>query len=104
MQTAIRTPPISVIIPAYGRPLFLRELLESVCTDVESSLVEVIVIDDGSTEPIEPKLAHELTTASVRFGRQVNAGTAAARNSGRLSHAANFCCSLTTTTCSCQVA
>ena len=53
--------------PAYGRPLFLRELLESVCTDVESSLVEVIVTDDGSTEPIAPMFAHEFTSVLVRL-------------------------------------
>ena len=82
MQTSIRTPRISVIIPAYGRPRFLRELLESVCLESESNLVEVIVIDDGSTEPIAPALAAEFASVPVRFERQDHAGTAAARNFG----------------------
>ena len=74
-------PLVSVIIPVYNGERFVGEAIESVLKQgLSASAVEIIVIDDGSTDG---------TTAAVdRFGdqvrchRQPNRGAAAARNTG----------------------
>ncbi|MEK6643526.1 MAG: glycosyltransferase [Planctomycetota bacterium] len=72
-------PAISVIIPTYNRVAYLREALDSVAAQTFRSY-EVIVVDDGSTEPIADAI--EGHTTSPRVVRQVIQGPAAARNSG----------------------
>lgn len=72
-------PLVSVIIPAYNACRF-------VCTAVESALaqthqrVEVIVVDDGSTDDTTEVLAS--FGNRIRWVSQVNRGPAAARNTG----------------------
>jgi glycosyltransferase involved in cell wall biosynthesis len=72
-------PLVSVVIPAYNGGALLRAAVDSVLLQ-DYQPVEVVVIDDGSTEPIEPALAD--VTDRIRIIRQPNAGTAAARNRG----------------------
>ena len=72
---------VSVVIPAYGRPQHLREAIHSVLAGGYSS-VEVVVIDDGSPESILESLSEFTGSGIVRYHRQENAGTAAARNTG----------------------
>ncbi len=81
MKTESRPVEVSVIIPAYGRPLYLRELLSSILAEGTASL-EVLVIDDGSPQDIASAIADEFCDAPVTFVRQANAGVAAARNAG----------------------
>lgn len=72
-------PLVSCIVPVYNGERFLAEALESVLTQTHSS-VQVIVVDDGSTD--------STPSVAARFGdrilyvRQENAGPAAARNRG----------------------
>jgi GT2 family glycosyltransferase len=72
-------PVVSVIIPAYNHGRFIEEALESALTQTYRDL-EVIVVDDGSTDDTRERVA--------RFGNrlgyvyQANAGSAAARNLG----------------------
>jgi glycosyltransferase involved in cell wall biosynthesis len=72
-------PAVSVIIPAYNRPAFLREALESVAAQTFRDL-EVIVIDDGSTEDLAPVVQAHAKFA--RLIRQEHGGPAVARNNG----------------------
>jgi hypothetical protein len=77
---------VTVVIPTYRRGQKLARtigaILESDFTDLEQ--VELIVVDDGSPESIEPVVRSFASKPPVRltYIRQENAGPAAARNTG----------------------
>ncbi len=73
------SPLISVIIPTYNRRRLLLEAIESVEKQTYSN-VELIVVDDGSTD--ETAQLGETTSPLFRYTRQENRGPAAARNHG----------------------
>lgn len=73
------TPELSVVIPTYGRAETIARLLANLDRQtLAPERFEVIVVDDGSPQPIE------LDPAAYRFSltllRQTNAGPGAARN------------------------
>jgi glycosyltransferase involved in cell wall biosynthesis len=72
------TPLVSVIIPCFNQGHFLTETIESVLAQSYPHL-EVVVIDDGSTDNVE-EIAGRYP--GVRYIRQENSGLAAARNTG----------------------
>lgn len=69
---------ISVVIPTYNRADYLPEAVDSVLAQGYASL-ELIVVDDGSTDGTKALLAHR---GSVRYHYQPNQGIGAARNAG----------------------
>ena len=78
----------SIIIPTFNRPEAIRNCVRALQQQTYASEeFEVLVVDDGSTPPVD---AAELTdhqcgsapVADVRVIRQVNSGPAAARNVG----------------------
>ncbi|HYE37152.1 glycosyltransferase family A protein [Methylocaldum sp.] len=73
------TPLVSVVIPAYNAMAFLRQTLDSVLAQTYDNL-EVIVVDDGSTDGTSDLLHGYGERITVL--RQANAGQAAARNYG----------------------
>ena len=75
-----RAPLVSVVIPSYNHAHFLGEALASVETAALS--IEIVVVDDGSTDATPELLAGFTTPHSFRHIRQANAGLAAARNRG----------------------
>jgi glycosyltransferase involved in cell wall biosynthesis len=80
MQTpSVSAPLVSVVIPAYNAEAFLGETLDSVLAQTYPNL-EVIVVDDGSTDAT-PQLLEKYSDR-IRVLRQANAGQAAARNYG----------------------
>ena len=72
-------PLVSVIIPTYNGARFLAQTVESVLAQTYPN-VEVLVVDDGSTD--ETPAVVSGYGERVRYVRQVNSGTAAARNRG----------------------
>lgn len=72
-------PLVSVVIPAYNAAAFLRQTLDSVLTQTYHYL-EVIVVDDGSTDDTARIL--DEYRGRLRVLQQRNAGQAAARNHG----------------------
>ncbi|WP_341486492.1 glycosyltransferase family 2 protein [Pararhizobium sp. A13] len=76
---------VSVILPTFNRVRSLPAAMMSVLTQSYVDL-ELIVVDDGSSEDVEG-LVRGIQDARVKYiRRQVNGGAAAARNTG-LSHA-----------------
>lgn len=72
---------VSIIIPVYNAALLLDRCLDSVFTQTKQYSVEVILIDDGSTdESIE--IIKRRREANIILIQQKNAGPAAARNKG----------------------
>jgi hypothetical protein len=69
----------SVIIPTFNRANLLREALESVERQ-EFQDIEIIVVDDGSTDNLSPVI--DEFQDRVTFIRQDNAGPGPARNRG----------------------
>ncbi len=75
-------PLVSVVIPAFNAVTYLQETVESVLRQAYPNL-EVIVVDDGSTDNTADVAAGIAAKDSrVRTVRQDNAGVAAARNRG----------------------
>lgn len=73
---------ISIIIPFYCTPKkFFDKCIKSIL-DVQSSEIEIIVIDDGSPEEFLPILSTFSNYSRVKIIHTQNAGVSAARNRG----------------------
>jgi glycosyltransferase involved in cell wall biosynthesis len=72
---------VTVIVPCYNQSRFLGAALASVFAQTHER-IEVIVVDDGSTDDIEGALEPYAGRASLSVIRQENRGLAAARNRG----------------------
>lgn len=84
---------VSIIVPTYGRPERLTRLLEQLLAQTACSFqYEIIVVDDGSVEPIAPMVQPvcERSAVSVRLLRKPNGGPSSARNFGAHHAAGQF--------------
>jgi hypothetical protein len=72
-------PLISVIVPVFNGAHFLEEAFANILGQEYPSL-EIIVVDDGSTDDLQATVRNLRT--EVRFMRQANRGPGAARNLG----------------------
>ena len=73
-------PLISIVIPAYNCASYLRETIESMLAQEGIGALEVIVVNDGSTDAtadVARSFGHP-----VRLLEQTNAGVSSARNRG----------------------
>lgn len=76
-------PQISIITPIFNGEAHLQRCIESIITAANGYTIELILIDDGSTDnsgPIGRMYAERLDW--VRYVRQENKGPSAARNAG----------------------
>ena len=71
---------VSLLIPAYNSSRTIRAAIES-CLAQTYADVEVIVVDDGSTDPNLPGALREFGDR-IRVIRKPNGGVASARNAG----------------------
>jgi len=73
----------SVIIPTKDRPLQLSRCLASLAElDYRNGGFEVLVVDDGSAQPLDRVVAEWSSRLPIRLLTQPNAGPASARNRG----------------------
>jgi len=75
---------VSVIMPAYNRAALLPAALGSLLRQRHEAELDIIVVDDGSTDGTEAVLQDFARRyGEVRYTRQEHAGVARARNHGR---------------------
>jgi glycosyltransferase involved in cell wall biosynthesis len=73
-----REPLVSVIVPYYNQPQYVRETVRSALNQTYRN-IEIIVVDDGSPIPVEPVLEG---FEGIRIFREENRGSSSARNFG----------------------
>lgn len=82
----IRLPLVSIIIPCYNHGRFLSEAIDTALAQTHRE-IEVIVVDDGSTDTTS-EVAAQYT--SVRYVYQHRLGLSAARNRGVTASSGDF--------------
>ena len=80
---------VSVVIPCYNPAPFLRETLASIAAQTHPR-IEVIVVNDGSSNPESLALLKEISTQVDVYLEQPNRGLSAARNAGFREAHGNF--------------
>ncbi len=74
---------ISVVIPTYNRVDHLLHCLAALQDQaIERPKVEIIVVDDGSTDDTSERVQPFISNGTVRYFCQSNSGPARARNAG----------------------
>ncbi len=82
---------VSVLIPTYNRKELLRQAIAS-CLSQTYDKIEVIVVDDGSTDGTEAAVKEILSPGMcvIRYVQQYRQGPSAARNRGLLESQGEF--------------
>src|SRR6266852_5525931 len=73
---------VSIVIPCYNHGAMLREALASVEQARNANVVEVIIVDDGSSDAETTRILNEAAKAGHCVVPQPNRGVSAARNAG----------------------
>jgi len=87
MQNRCTSTSVSIVVATHNRAPLLAETLGAIAAQRHRPL-EVVVVDDGSTDATEDVVARAAAAArkaagpKIRYLRQANAGPAAARNRG----------------------
>ncbi len=79
--TVIPMSKVSVVIPTYNDAQYMQEALDSVSSQTYTN-VEILVIDDGSTDDTTKVLGPYIQKGRIRYIYQENRGPSAARNTG----------------------
>ncbi len=75
-------PSVSVVVPSHGRPAPLATCVDAIARlDYPKELLEIIIVDDNSLEPIAARLPRP-DDLSLRVIRQERTGPGGARNAG----------------------
>jgi glycosyltransferase involved in cell wall biosynthesis len=82
-------PLVSAVIPAYNYGVFIMDAVESVLAQTYEN-IEIIVVDDGSTDNTGELLKPYEEAGKLRYIYQKNAGNASARNLGITSATGEF--------------
>jgi len=86
-------PLVSIIIPCYNYGKFVIEAIESAVSQTFQS-IEIIVINDGSTDKDTIDVLNNLNYPKVRVVHQENQGLAQTRNNGALLSKGKYICFL----------
>lgn len=83
------SPEFSIVVTAYNRFDYLRLTLRNAAAALDGLRGEIVVVDDGSEPPLEPRIA-ELGLPMVRVVSQANGGSAAARHAAIMAARGEF--------------
>lgn len=72
---------LSIIIPAYNAELYIGECLDSVVNQSVKYKIEILIIDDGSTDNTD-RIIHSYSNDNIKYIKQRNQGVSVARNTG----------------------
>lgn len=86
---ALAHPRTTVIIPCYNHGAFVRQAVMSVFEQTDTN-VDIIIVNDGSTDPETIEVLRKIKVPSVRVLHQENRGLPAARNAGIAATDAEF--------------
>ncbi len=75
-------PDISIIIPCFNAGIYLEEAVRSARSAGGDYSSEIILINDGSNDPVTLAALEELSKTNIVILHQENKGPAAARNAG----------------------
>ena len=75
-------PLISIIIPCYNHGKYLDDALSSIKKSKENYEVEIIIVNDGSTEKETIEILNNLENQGYFVLNQKNGGLGNARNNG----------------------
>lgn len=78
---AIRDTRVAFIVPCYNHGKYLHETIESIQSQTHRN-IEIVIVDDGSTDPGTVRVLDALSAPNLRVIRQANAGLSEARNAG----------------------
>jgi len=73
---------LSIVIPCFNHGKFIQETLDSIDPTQITFPFEIIIVDDGSTDPLTLQKLEELEQLNYKLIRQANGGPAKARNTG----------------------
>ncbi|NJL77040.1 MAG: glycosyltransferase [Saprospiraceae bacterium] len=73
---------LSIIIPCYNHGIYIRDAVASVKLYSGARQVEIIIVNDGSTDDYTKAVLQELSNEGCRVIHQENKGLGAARNTG----------------------
>jgi len=77
----MQQPKYSIVVPVYNRPSEIDELLQSL-TDQTIKEFEVIIVEDGSSEPCQSIVSQYSDSISIQYLVKENTGPGATRNFG----------------------
>lgn len=72
---------VSIVIPCYNDGAYIAEAVASAVAQTHPA-IEIIVVDDGSTDPRTREALDACRSPTVTVHRQANQGVSAARNAG----------------------
>ena len=73
-------PLVSVVTPCYNHGIYIREAINSLKAITDPTLYELIIVNDGSTDPYTLTVMAELEQEGYRVVHQPNMGLSEARN------------------------
>ena len=86
-------PRVSVVIPCFNLGALVHEAIDSVLAQTFQD-VEIVVVDDGSTDDATRRTLADLDRPKTRVVRSENRGLSAARNLGIRESGGGYICSL----------
>src|SRR5437899_11013194 len=82
MTATVAEGKVSIVIPCFNHGAMLREALASLEEVRNENLLEVIIVDDGSSDAETIRILKEVAEAGYNVVSQPNGGLGAARNAG----------------------
>ena len=86
-------PKVSVIITCYNLGQYLDEAVDSILAQTSQDF-EILIVDDGSTDPATEALLTDYRRPKTRVIRTAHCGVAAARNVGIANTASPYMCAM----------